>query len=366
MKRGVQRGSRGAFVALCGGALAWALGVMGPAAILSSRAVVEAQASPPATDDRILERTLARAESELARGRTRQGLALLRRAVLRAPTDARAPLRLAGLLLPAELPERADTVTVASAEEVRSACEGAASATGIDVTTKQRLERLAAWARAVGGDRAGAIDALASRCGRLDEDAALLLRKLAAELARAEQLLEAETALLHATRCAAQLIAPLSELGAVRLARGRTTEAIETFREVVRRLPGDADALRDLAGALLADGQARDALALYAAVTSTCPTRARCQLDLARAALEAQEPLRAVTAAREALRLDGRDPAPALLLAAAQLATNQRAQAAEAYREALRRHPGDVRATEGLRALDAPTEGAAPDGGNAL
>jgi cytochrome c-type biogenesis protein CcmH/NrfG len=51
--------------------------------------------------------------------------------------------------------------------------------------------------------------------------------------------------------------------------------------------------------------------------------------------------------------LDARDPAPALVLAAAQLALNRRVEAAEAYREALRRQPGNLRATEGLRALEA-------------
>lgn len=354
MKGHGQRRARDVFHALCGGVLLWAATVIGPVTILSSRTVVQAQPLPPVTDDRVLERTLARAEQELARRRMRQGLALLRRAVLRAPGDARAPLRLAALLLPVELPESADAAQVANAVEVRTALEGSATAPGLDIPTKRRLERTAAWARAVAGDREGAVDSLASRCGRLDDDSALLLRKLAAELARGGRLAEAETALGHASRCAAQLVAPLSDLGAVRLARGRTAEAIETFRDVVRRLPGDADALRDLAGALLADGQTRDALALYSAVAATCPTQARCQLDLARAALEGREPARSVAAAREAMRLDLRDPAPALVLAAALLATDARPQAAEAYREALRRHPGDVRATEGLRALEAP------------
>jgi len=347
-----QRGLRGLLTAVCLGGLV----VIGPVAILSSRTVVAAQPAPPAvspgSDDRVLERMLARADLEFGRRRQRQALVLLRRAVVRAPTDARAPLRLAELLLPAELPERPDAALLARAAEVRTAVEAAANAPGVELTTQRRLQRHAAWARAVGGDRAGAVDLLATRCGRLDEDAAQLLRKLAAESARATLLADAESALTHATRCAATLIAPLAELGAVQLARGRTTQAIDTFREVVRRLPGDADALRDLAGALLADGQSRDALALYGAVTSLCPTQSRCQLDLARAALEAREPARSVSAAREALRLDARDPAPALVLAAAQLALNRRVEAAEAYRDALRRHPGDLRATEGLRALD--------------
>ncbi len=347
-----QRGLGGLLAGLCFSGLV----VIGPAAILSSRTVVTAQPAPPSalpiTDDRVLERTLVGADAELARHRQRQALVLLRRAVVRAPTDARAPLRLAELLLPAELPERADAALLATAAEVGTALEAAASAPGVELATLRRLQRYAAWARAVSGDRAGAVDLLATRCGRLDEDAAQLLRKLAAESARAAQLADAVTALTHATRCAATLIATLAELGAVQLARGRTTQAIDTFREVVRRLPGDEDALRDLAGALLADGQSRDALALYGAVTSRCPTQSRCQLDLARAALEAREPARSVSAAREALRLDTRDPAPALVLAAAELALNRRVEAAEAYREALRRHPGDLRATEGLRALD--------------
>lgn len=342
----------------------WACGptVIGLTAALSSRAVVQAQ-DAPVTDDRALERTLVNAEREFARHRTRQALVLLRRAVQRAPSDARAPLRLAALLLPSELSERPDAASVASATEVRSAAEGAAAAPGLDLPTRQRLERVSAWARAVGGDRAGAVEALATRCGRLDDDSALLLRKLAAEFARQGQLADAEAALTHSMRCGADVLSPLSELGAVRLARGRTAEAIETFREVVRRRPGDAEAQRDLAGALLADGRAHEALTLFAAVTATCPRQARCQLDLARAALEAGEAARASTAAREALSLDAHDPAPALVLAAALLATNQPTQAAEAYREALRRRPDDVRATEGLRALVPSTLGAGPDAG---
>jgi len=317
---------------------------------LSRRAA--AQESPAtAPVDRVLERWLARAERDVERGRTAAAISAWESAAQRAPQDPRAPLRLADVLLPPTLDDSSDDASRTSAGAVRVALETAAAAPALDHATQRALLLRAAFAQAVSGDHEGAVTALATRCGRLDAESASMLRLLAAAAIRRAELAAAEGALDHALRCAGPGEALHGDRGAVRLARGRTAEAIDDFREVVRLRPGDGDALRDLAGALLAAGRTRDALTLYEGLAARTPDDAAARLDVARAALQGRELPRAVAASREAMRLAPRDAEPALVLAAALLAQGDRTAAMRAYEEALRRNPDDRRAREGLRAL---------------
>ncbi len=335
--------------------------VIGPCGALSSRAVAQPRTTDVAAP--ALERALTRAERDLARGRLSMGIAGLWRAARRAPLDARAPLRLAALLLPGTLGQEPDDGIREAAAAVRAALETAADAPGIEPSMQQQLRLRAAFAQAVAGDPAGAVTSIATRCGRLDAASGDALRVLAAAAVQHDRLADAEGVLDHALRCAGPRDALLADRGAVRLARGRTVEAVDDFREVVRRRPGDVDALRDLAGALLAGGRTSEALTLHGGLAARAPDDARAHLDLARAALEARDLPRAIEAARTALRLDVRDAEPALLLAAAHLAAGARGAAIEAFREALRRRPDEPRAVEGLRAL-APD--ARPDAASAM
>jgi tetratricopeptide (TPR) repeat protein len=286
--------------------------------------------------DRVLERWLTRAERDHAAGRTASALATWWRATERAPHDPRAPLRLAALLLPASLAAADDDATRMTAERLRDALETAAAVPALDPATQRTLLLRAAFALAVAGDEAGS---------------AAMLRALAGSAVRRGRLAAAEGALDAALRCAGPGDALHAERGAVRLARGRTAEAIDDFREVVRLRPGDPAALRDLAGSLLAAGRSRDALTLYEGLAARAPEDASARLDVARAALQGRALPRAVAAARDAMRLAPRDAEPALVLAAAHLAARDRSAAHAAYEEAQQRNPNDRRAREGLRAL---------------
>lgn len=317
---------------------------------LSSQAAAQ---DPPASvsADRTLERWLTKAERDHAAGRTGTALATWWRATQRAPRDPRAPLRLAERLLPETLETPCDDANRADAARLRTLLETVAEAPAIEPTVRQLLMLRAAFAQAVAGDETGAVTALATRCGRLDAASASLLRALAASAVRRSRLAAAEAALDDALRCAGPGDALYADRGAVRLARGRTAEAIDDFREVVRLRPGDRDALRDLAGALLAAGRTRDALTLYDDLAAGTPDDASLRLDAARAALQSRALPRAIESALIAARLAPRDAEPALVVAAAYLALGDRAAAILAYEDALRRNSSETRAFEGLRAL---------------
>jgi tetratricopeptide (TPR) repeat protein len=328
----------------------WSGADIGRAPWESSRAAAQ-DISGAASPDRTLERWLAKAQRDHDAGRTATAVAAWWRATQRAPHDPRAPLRLAALLLPASLEPGAEEPVRADAARLHAALEAAAAGPATEPAMQRTLRQRAAFAQAVAGDEAGAVAALATRCGRLDADSAALLRALAASAVRRARLSDAEAALDEALRCMGPSDTLFADRGAVRLARGRTNVAIDDFREVVRLRPGEAAPLRDLAGALLAAGRTRDALTLYEGLAARAPEDAALRLDVARAALQGRALTRAIEAARVAARLAPRDAEPALVLAAAHLATGDRAAAVSAYEEALRRHPSERRAIEGLRAL---------------
>jgi Flp pilus assembly protein TadD len=286
-------------------------------------------------------------------------LALFERAVAAAPGDRRTVDRALALFSPplGLSVTRLTADEAALARRVRALVEVHLAAPGSNVLPEDRrsLSRRLAWIDLLVGAAPEDVAArAAASCGLVDDEGATLLRAVAAVAVRDGDLATAQTALEAAVRCAAHDAAPVAELGAVLLARGRADAAVDAFREVVRRRPDDSEATRDLAGALLAAGRAREALALFSARAQERGDDADAQLDLARAALEAGEPARAADAAARAAALAPTDAEAALVQAAAALAVGDRGAAARAFREALRRRPGDVRATEGLRALAGP------------
>jgi tetratricopeptide (TPR) repeat protein len=311
--------------------------------------------------DAVLEAYFAHAASARQRGQPRRVRIFLQRAIARAPGDARGVLQLGAIVLPTELPRAPlSPEQLRDVARLREAIVVALGPPAVqDAETARRLRRMDAWAAAVHGQLDTAIEAASRACGRLDDETALMLRRLSRAAVEQQQLLQADRALEGARRCAAASVEAVWELGIVRLARGRTAEAVALLREVVQRKPGDLHALRDLAGALLASGDAADALRLYADVAAQCPREARCELDLARAALEARAYDQALAACARARTIAvANDPEPSLVLAAIHLGRNARREAIDAFRDALQRAPGNARAAEGLRNLEsAPATG---------
>ena len=332
------------------------LGTLGPTAAAAQGG------SGRALPERTLNAWIARADALVQRGRTRAGVRLLRRAAERVPEDARAPLRLYRLWVPTSA--EASLITPSEAlrrdvAEARRLLEHIQVESGPDAP---RVPLLIAWATAVAGDHREAIDAATLAAGRLDLEAARLLRRLSALAVLRRDLIAAEQALTAARRADPVEVALVTDQATIALARGRTERAVALYREALARSPESVSILRDLAGALLAAGRAREAVAMLASVTSTCPDgeMGRCQLDLARASLEAQQLRRAERAARSALTSGTPgDPEPALVLAAILAAAGRPDEARDAYREALRRDPQNLRAREGLRAPEEP-EGSRP------
>jgi tetratricopeptide (TPR) repeat protein len=314
--------------------------------------------SPRASRPGALDRLLARADDQLRRRRPLEALALLERAAGSAPGDPRAVERALGAFVPPLGPDgrRLPADEAARARRVGALLEAHLAAPDAPLGPEERraLQRRLVWIALLAGDALARVAAQAEeRCGLVDDEGAALLRAVATVAVRERALAVAQGALEAAARCAAHDPTPVAELGAVLLARGRADAAVDVFREVVRRRPDDPEATRDLAGALLAAGRARDALALFSSRARDLADDAVAQLDLARAALEAGEPERARDAAARAAALAPSDPEAALVQAAAALALGDRGAAAHAFREALRRRPGDVRASEGLRGLEA-------------
>lgn len=331
--------------------------VLGCALLLSSLTPSFAEAQPPG---RVLARWIARADALVAAGHEARAAPILRRAARRAPEDARAPLRLAGLLVPADPSRVADPSAALrrAAEEARAALDRVVA---VDDATRADLARARAWTIAASGDHREAAEIAGGAMGRLDAASARALRDIAAVAVHRRDLEAASRAIELAERAAPEDVSLASDRAAIELARGRPDRAIPLVRRVLERRPDDLRARRDLAGALLASGAPESALRILSAIAAQHDTdatdpreRARCHLDVARAALEAGDAARAERAARAALRhAPETDPSPARLLALALVAQSRRPEAADAFREALRRDPTDSRSREGLTGITA-------------
>ncbi|WP_236605285.1 tetratricopeptide repeat protein [Sandaracinus amylolyticus] len=305
-----------------------------------------------------VEALLAQAERAVSAGRPARALGPLRRAIAADPSDARAPLRLAELLLPDQVDEQVAAPGAAmqrDASEARRVLEAWLAGAPTDPAAQRRASAMRWWAAAIAEGHAVAIDGITRDAGLQDESAASVLRRLAALAIRRDDLEGARRALEAARRAMPQDTEVLAELAALALAQGRATEAVTLFEAVVARRPGDLDALRDVAGARMAAGDAPAAARTLESVARQLPTSGEVRLELARARLEAGDREGGITAAREALELAApNDAEPAIVLGQALAAAGQRHEARRAFEEALRRRPGSPRATEALRALQNP------------
>ncbi|WP_169791507.1 tetratricopeptide repeat protein [Sandaracinus amylolyticus] len=301
---------------------------------------------------------LAQAERAAAAGRAPRALAPLRRAIATAPSDARAPLRLAELLLPDRVDARAAAPTAAmqrDAAEARRVLETWLATDPQDPAVRRRASAMRWWAAAIAEEHGAAIDGVTREAGLQDDAAASALRRLAALAIVRDDLGGARRALEAARRAMPQDTDVLAELATVALAQGRASEAVTLFEAVVARRPGDLEALRDVAGARLAAGDAASAARTLESVARQLPTSGEVRLELARARLEAGDREGGITAAREALALAADDDAePAIVLGQALAAAGRDDEARRALEDALRRRPGSPRATEALRALRNP------------
>jgi Flp pilus assembly protein TadD len=334
-------------------------------ALLSSLLVNGVVAQPPASADPAVERWLERGRGLSERGREAAAAALFRRAMSRAPSDPRPLVALASLVLPDD-PNDREAIEPSAAVQ-RDAADLAARAASVVVPgdrtdPAQRalsgaIRTLGPWATALTGDHRSAIDLAALSAGRLDDVAATNLRRLAALACRRHDLGAADRALAAAIHADPTDVDLVTDLAAVRLARGRADDALRLFFEAERRRPGDEAIARDVAGALLAAGRVSEGVARFAAIADGAPDDPRAHLDLSRALLDAGDGEGASRAARAALALAAEaDPEPALVLAAARILLSDPSGARAAFAEALRRDPGNVRARAGLSGLDSTTD----------
>ncbi|MCS6797898.1 MAG: tetratricopeptide repeat protein [Myxococcota bacterium] len=311
-------------------------------------------------DRRRLERLLATAERLATRGHRDEAVRWLERAAAADPADARAPMRLASLLLGPEETEidprpAGETVARARALAERLGTTITASSESTSSEASRALVRARARALAVAAALEEAIALVTRGAHRLDEADWRLLRRLAVVAIRRDELGAAERALEAARTSGDVSVETARDLAAVRLAQGRAGDALALLRELAARLPDDVELARDLAGAALAAGQAREAHARFAALAAAEPDDPDAWLDAARAALEAERPASAEAHARRALSVAApHDPEPALLLGTALRLLGRRAEAVAAYRDALARDPTSARARQALEALDAP------------
>jgi len=328
--------------------------------------VAAAQGRPDA-----IERLLARAAQLEERGRGAAAERLRLRALERAaPDDGRPALALAAAL-PTD--PRSPRTLSSEAREAAGRIADALDAFASEAPRHERraeADRLRAWARALAGELERAVEQASGAAGLQDRASAELLRRLATSAALEDRLAIAQRALEAAHRAWPQDNAILSELGAVALARGAPTVAIEHFQRVLGRRPTDLAARRDLAGALVAAGRADGAAALLSRAVAAHPEDLNLRLELAHAALEAGDAALAERAARAAAeRLPGDDARAHAVLGSALAAARRPAEARAAFREALRRDDRDLRARQGLAALDGaepPSPPLAPSPARAL
>ncbi len=304
---------------------------------------------------------LSRAEAARARGQDARAWAAIGRAARRsAPGDGR-PAMAWGALLPTA-PEEPAAPWRERAATARDAID-AFLAEAPRSPDAARAGRLRAWAAALAGDHAAAIERAAGAAGLQDRESSALLGRLAALSVRRGDLLSAQRALVAAHRAFPQDDDTLRDLGAIALALGRPTEAVEHYARIVGRRPQDLDARRDLAGAMVAAGQADAAVELLGNAVEHHPGHVDLWLEHAHAALEAGRGSTAERAARAAIeRLDATDGRGHAALGAALVLLGQREAAAAAFDEALRRDPRDVRARQGRDALRAAPSDAATAG----
>lgn len=204
--------------------------------------------------------------------------------------------------------------------------------------------------RLVRGDLAGADTAFESAT-RADASEPQALNDRAMVLVALRRLPEAERALLEATRRAARDAEPWSNLGAVRLARGDATGAIEAFRQAIELDPGRARFHADLGSALLAASETEAAIASYRRALGIATDDAVVLANLGYALSLANRLDEAVESLRRATTLAPRSVTAWNNLGAVLARRGESAEARSCFERARALDPEDPRARANLEAL---------------
>ena len=286
-------------------------------------------AAPPAWADKRLDQAVAKAESQLAKGKDAEAVKTLQKAVSQAPRDPEPALALMSLFTRLGRRDEAAAALATAAERAGSAPPA--------VRARVRMLQSALALR-----EGPAADALAF--AREAVEASVGAESLAA-LARAEARLGLATARATAERAVQagpESVAAHVASGDALLAAGLDAEAETAYRRAVELDPRSVAGSAGLARALAARGQARAALEAAHAATVTDPQAAEAQAALGLAAL-AQDPEdekgEAVVAAQQACFLEPKSPLPKLALGRVFESRGQLEQARAAYGEAAARDP---------------------------
>lgn len=161
----------------------------------------------------------------------------------------------------------------------------------------------------------------------------------------------ARAAILRAARALPDDAEPWAAQGALDLAEGRWSDAVESYREAIRRAPGHAGARTNLGVALARAGDRRGALQAFQEATELAPGTGAGWNGLGAMRLAAGDAAGAVGPLQQAVTLLPDDPNPALNLGLAFVRLQRWSDAAAALRETLRRQPGNETAIAHLMSL---------------
>jgi len=161
----------------------------------------------------------------------------------------------------------------------------------------------------------------------------------------------ARAAILRASRSLPDDAEPWAAQGALDLAEGKVREAVESYREAIRRAPNHAGARANLGVALARSGDRRAALRAFQEATELAPGTGAGWNGLGAMRLATGDAAGAVGPLQQAMTLLPDDPNPPLNLGLALLRLQRWNDAASAFRETLRREPGNEAAITHLMTL---------------
>ncbi len=161
----------------------------------------------------------------------------------------------------------------------------------------------------------------------------------------------ARAAILRASRSLPDDAEPWAAQGALDLQESKWRDAVESFREAIRRAPNHAGARTNLGVALAQSGDRRGALRAFQEATELAPGTGAGWNGLGAMRLALGDAENAVGPLQQAMTLLPDDPNPSLNLGLALVRLQRWNDAAAAFRETLRRAPGNEVAITHLMTL---------------
>jgi tetratricopeptide (TPR) repeat protein len=161
----------------------------------------------------------------------------------------------------------------------------------------------------------------------------------------------ARAAILRASRSLPDDAEPWAAQGALDLQESKWRDAVESFREAIRRAPNHAGARANLGVALAQSGDRRGALRAFQEATELAPGTGAGWNGLGAMRLALGDAENAVGPLQQAMTLLPDDPNPSLNLGLALVRLQRWNDAAAAFRETLRRAPGNEVAITHLMTL---------------